>query len=158
MTSPPDRHWLTLLRHAQAMPARPGQDDFERALDAYGQQQLQERAAPFVLTQGTCPVDSCWHSAAVRTTATARAFTQALGLPASAVRAERSLYEIAPEELMDRLRATANTVRHLLVVGHNPTLSSIAWKLAPEAAPHGLMPCDHVTIEVAGPWAKLGLR
>jgi phosphohistidine phosphatase len=140
------------------MPARPGQDDFERALDAYGQQQLQECAARFVATHGVGAVDSCLHSAAVRTTATARAFTQALALPTSAVHAERGLYEVSPSELLEYLRTTANTVHHLLVVGHNPTLSSIAWQLAPEVAPDGLLPCDHVTIEVSGPWANLGLR
>jgi phosphohistidine phosphatase SixA len=106
-------HRLTLLRHAQAAHARPGQHDFERPLDAVGQAQVHERGALFAATQMQTPVDYCIHSSAVRTTTTALAFTHACGLPKTAVHAEPDLYEIDVPALLAFLRHTPETQRSL---------------------------------------------
>ncbi|MEY4376584.1 MAG: hypothetical protein RJB26_1134 [Pseudomonadota bacterium] len=146
---------LTLLRHAQAAAAPRGQHDFERPLDATGQAQLRERAPAFANATSSFPIDRCLHSSAVRTTATALAFAHACGLPKSAIYAEADLYEVDLPTLLAVLRRTPETVQHLLLVGHNPTLSALAWQLSPAASPGGLQPCDLVTVTFTGPWAEL---
>lgn len=155
MTVDAPTHRLTLLRHAQAAHARPGQHDFERPLDAIGQAQVRERGALFAATQMQVPVDCCIHSSAVRTTTTALAFTHACGLAKTAVHAEPDLYEIDVPALLAFLRHTPETVQHLLLVGHNPTLSGLAWQLSADASPGGLQPCDYLTVTFTGPWAEL---
>ena len=146
---------LTLLRHAQAAPSRTGQHDFERPLDSTGQGQLRDRAPLFAATVASTPVDYCVHSSAVRTTSTALAFVHACGLGKAAVHAEAGLYEIDVPALLAFLRRTPDTCRHLLLVGHNPTLSALAWQLSGEASPGGLNPCDYLTVTFSGPWSEL---
>ncbi len=146
---------LTLLRHAQAAHARQGQHDFERPLDTMGQAQLRERAPAFAAASAAFAVDACIHSSAVRTTTTALAFAHACGLAKDVIQAEPALYEIDLSALLAFLRRTPETVQHLLLVGHNPTLSELAWQLSPEASPGGLNPCDHLTVTFTGPWSEL---
>lgn len=146
---------LTLLRHAQAAHARPGQHDFERPLDATGQAQLRERAPAFAEANAASPPDFCVYSSAVRTTSTAAAFAHACGLAKAFVHAEPALYEIDLPALLAFLRHTPDTVQHLLLVGHNPTLSALAWQLSPAASPGGLNPCDSLTVTFTGPWSEL---
>lgn len=146
---------LTLLRHAQAAPARTGQHDFERPLDPVGQVQLRDRAPVFAAAVASTPVDYCVHSSAVRTTGTALAFAHVCGLAKSAVHAEPGLYEIDVPALLAFLRRTPDSCQHLLLVGHNPTLSALAWQLSGEASPGGLNPCDYLTVTFSGPWSEL---
>lgn len=148
-------HRLTLLRHAQAAQARPGQHDFERPLDTTGQAQLREQAPRFAASIPMAPVDCCLHSSALRTTTTALAFAHACGLAPAAIHAEPALYEIDLPALLALLRETPESVQHLLLVGHNPTLSALAWQLSPAAARGGLNPCDHLTVAFTGPWSEL---
>jgi len=145
---------LTLLRHAQAHPARAGQHDFERPLDAAGLLQLRTAAPAFARATREHPVDRCLFSPAVRTAATAAAFTGALELPKESAVATASLYEIEPNDLLALLRDTPQDVRHLLVVGHNPGLSLVAARLSPELR-SGLSPCAHVTVSFTGEWREL---
>ena len=116
---------------------------------------MHERGALFAATQVQTPVDYCIHSSAVRTTTTALAFVHACGLSKTAVHAEPDLYEIDVPALLAFLRHTPETVQHLLLVGHNPTLSGLAWQLSAEASPGGLQPCDYLTVTFTGPWAEL---
>ena len=146
---------LTLLRHAQAHAARAGQHDFERPLDPAGLQQLRARAPAFAAATTAFPVDRCLYSPALRTATTAAAYIAAVGLPADAANPEPSLYDIELPELLNLLRRVPPTVRHLLVVGHNPTLSTLAWRLSPNAPRSGLSPADHVTVILEDGWSEL---
>lgn len=154
MSGTASRH-LTLLRHAQTFAARAGQHDFERPLDPTGLQQLRTRAPAFAAATREFPVDRCLYSPAVRTTATAAAFVAALGLPKEAAQPEPTLYEIELPDLLATLRQMPSTVRHLLVVGHNPALSVLAWQLAPTASRTWLSPGEHVTVTFEGEWSQL---
>ena len=146
---------LTMLRHAQAYAARAGQHDFERPLDPTGLQQLRTRAPAFAAATADFPVDRCLYSPALRTATTAAAFIAAVGLPAEAATPEPSLFEIELPALLDLLRRVPQTTGHLLVVGHNPTLSMLAWRLSPDAPRGGLSPADHVTVTLPGEWWEL---
>jgi phosphohistidine phosphatase len=146
---------LTLLRHAQAFPARPGQHDFERPLDDVGLRQLRERAPAFASACRDFPVERCLYSPALRTTTTANAFGTAIGLARTDLVPEPMLYEIEGPAFLDLLRQTPDTIRHLLVVGHNPTLSEIAWRLSPGAPRAGLSPGDSHSVDFTGDWREL---
>ena len=149
------RRRLTLLRHAQAFPARGGQHDFARPLDPTGLEQLRTRAPAFASATADFPVDRCMFSPALRTATTAAAFATAVGLVPEASQPEPLLYDIGLSELLQYLRRLPPTVGHALVVGHNPTLSALAWRLSPTALRGGLEPCDHVTVDFHGEWTDL---
>ncbi len=146
---------LTLLRHAQAYPARAGQHDFERPLDPVGLQQLRLRAPAFAAATREHPVDRCVFSPATRTAATAAAFVAALALPPGTSTPEAALYEIELQELLAYLCNTPDEIRHLLVVGHNPGLSLLAARLAAAGSRGGLAPCNHATVVFDGDWSDL---
>lgn len=130
----PVRH-LWLLRHGKAASDAPwGGGDSERPLTARGRRDataLGKRIAteqrPFGL-KGVPKPDLAICSAAVRTRQTADLVIKAMGdrLPLDSY---RSLYEGAPELVLQYVREIDEGVKSALVVGHNPTMYRLAWEL-----------------------------
>ncbi|MFI5936034.1 SixA phosphatase family protein [Actinoplanes sp. NPDC051494] len=126
---------LVLLRHAKA--ETPGDLlDFDRQLtdggradaDAAGAWLADERLHPRLVI--------C--SAAVRTRQTWQGVSVALAQAAPEggspeVHYEQGLYAGGRTEVIDLLRAVPDTVRTVLIVGHNPTVSDVSILLNPDA-------------------------
>jgi phosphohistidine phosphatase len=153
---------LVLLRHAKA--ETPGeQDDFRRRLttrgetdaDAAGAWLADERIRPdLVLCSPAVRTRQTWHGVAV-------ALAQAPGGGgAPEVRYEQSLYEGGRTEVFDLLRKVPETVRTVLVVGHNPTVSDVSVLLIPDAHYDG----QAIALRTSGlavhrpslPWSQTG--
>nr|WP_296072275.1 histidine phosphatase family protein [uncultured Actinoplanes sp.] len=127
---------LVLLRHAKA--ERPGDDqpDFDRRLtaageadaDAAGAWLADERIQPeLVFCSPAARTRQTWHGVAV-------ALEQARpGSKLPEVRYEKSLYEGGRTEVFDLLRTVPDSVRTVMVVGHNPTVSEVSLLLIPDA-------------------------
>lgn len=119
---------LTLLRHAKSSWDDERLDDFDRPLAPRGR-----KAAPLMGRHmraiGLAP-DLVLCSGSVRTRETARLVLAELGRPDLPVIYDDTIYEAAPDALLERLRQLPADVRHLLMIGHNPGLQSLALTLA----------------------------
>ncbi len=136
---------LTLIRHANAEQDS-GVRDFERPLSRKGHSEANEMARRFQ-ERGLVP-DLILTSAALRTRETADTFAKVLGVAARLLQAEDSLYLAEGEHIITTIRATGPRIGHLMVIGHNPGISSAAISLAPEAVSNELPTCGTLTMSV----------
>lgn len=127
---------LVLLRHAKA--ETPGElSDFDRRLttrgetdaDAAGAWLADERLQPgLVLCSPAARTRQTWQGVSI-------ALAQAQpggGNGTPEVRYEQGLYDGGRTEVFDLVRHVPETVRTVLVVGHNPTVSEVSLMLIPD--------------------------
>lgn len=144
------RH-LIVLRHAKSDWSQPGQSDFERGLKPRGERAA-KRLGRFLRESGQQP-DQILSSAAVRARETLRLAARA-GDWGAVPRHLDALYETSAKEVLELVRTEASECRRLLVVGHEPTSSSLISLLTGEHPPHfptAAMAC----IAFVGEWAQL---
>jgi len=143
-----------LLRHGKAVDHAPdAAGDRERPLADRGRRDGAAlgavlAAGPPVLGMDGVPVpELALCSAAVRTRQTADLVAGAMGgrLP---VDAYRTLYGAEPDLVLRYVREVDDEVTSLLVVGHNPTLTYLAWDLLAPGSDGGVD--DRVTLEAHG--------
>jgi phosphohistidine phosphatase len=115
---------LIVMRHAKAEQSAPS--DFERRLADRGRSDAREAGA-WLAERGWVP-DHALVSAAVRTQETFAALAEGGGFELAPT-LDRSIYSAHPETVLDVVRLTPSTVRSLLVIGHNPTMASLAQLL-----------------------------
>jgi phosphohistidine phosphatase len=125
---------LVLLRHAKA--ETPTDDpDFDRRLTERGAKDAD--AAGSWLADRQIQPDLVICSPAARTRETWQSVS--IAFPAAPeVRFEKDLYWGGPTEVFDLLRAVPPTVRTVVVVGHNPTMSEVSALLIPDADYDGI--------------------
>lgn len=133
---------LIVARHGHAEDA---QDDFTRRLSPKGVAEV-NAAGRTLASRGTC-VDAVLTSAAPRAAETARLLAKHVGFDAPP-QEERQLYLAEPLTLLKRVCATSDSVETLLVVGHNPGLSSFVSRLGGQA--HDLRTAEvvHLRLDV----------
>ena len=118
---------LFLLRHAKAMTESPTGDDFGRPLATRGQE-----AAVQI---GGAMAERGWYphralvSSASRTRETWKLVASAIGDFAPAPYIEERLYNASAGAVLELLRETPDSVRTLVVVGHNPSMHELALRL-----------------------------
>ena len=112
---------LVVMRHAKAVQSGPS--DFERQLSDRGVVDAAE-AGTWLAGRGVVP-DQALVSAAVRTQQTWESIVEGAGWDLEGT-FEDSLYEAGPESALDLVRQTEDHVGTLIVVGHNPTIGSLA--------------------------------
>ncbi|WP_199421830.1 SixA phosphatase family protein [Actinotalea solisilvae] len=117
---------LVLLRHAKAEPDAP--TDALRPLALTGRRQAGQVGASLA-SSGLVP-DLALVSSAVRTRQTWDLVRSALGGPEPEAEVSDRLYEAGTSDVLDMVRAVDPRVATLLVVGHEPTMSSLAATLA----------------------------
>ena len=148
---------LILLRHAKS-DYPDGVADHDRPLAPRG---IREAAlAGDWLRANVAPVDVVLCSTATRT----RETLARTGIEAD-TRYEDDLYDTVPGTVLRLINAVADDVRTLLVVGHEPTMSSLAFALAgPGSDADALerMTQKYPTSAIAvlateRPWSRLGL-
>jgi phosphohistidine phosphatase len=121
---------LTLLRHGKAEPADSSPEDFERALTHRGSIEAQKMAAHLV-RRNLIP-DLLLVSPAERAWATAEIIAAACELDPKQIQCARELYLGSPETTWRLLAHRAASLRHIMICGHNPTLSQIASRFGPK--------------------------
>ena len=95
-------------------------------------------------------------SPAIRTRQTADSVMRHLALERIALLLEESLYLAEPDALLSALARAPDAARHVLLVGHNPGLSELARRLAPNVAPPNLPTGGWLTISfIANRWNDL---
>lgn len=119
-------HQLILLRHAKAVQPPAGMADFDRPLSASGHRAAGEIGV-MMRSTGLTP-DMVLASPSLRTRQTLDAAGPWDAPPT--IDLLPALYLAAPEQIMEALRALPETVRSVLVIGHNPSLHDVARALA----------------------------
>lgn len=121
-------HRLLLLRHAEAAPHGLTQDgDRSRALTSKGSEQATSIGRQLATLDLPGPLQILC-SPAIRTRQTAQGVMDMLH-QATAFSVEDSLYSATPDTLYGLVHGTSETVRTLLIVGHNPTIGEFACDL-----------------------------
>jgi phosphohistidine phosphatase len=118
---------LFLLRHAKAVPAESGIEDFDRTLMLSGMQDAGAMARYLRKSDHTMELILC--SAAARTVQTAELMLQELPCE---IEYRDNLYLAEPAKIVAAVRGAPSGVAALMVVGHNPGLEATAALLARE--------------------------
>jgi len=150
---------LVVMRHAKAEQAGP--TDFDRPLADRGHQDAEATGA-WLAEQGFEP-EHALVSAALRTRETWASVAEGAGWDLDAD-FDRGLYAAGTDAALDLVRATDDDVRRLLVIGHNPTMASLAQVLddgdadaeLTEALFGGYPTSAAAVFEYDGSWADLG--
>jgi phosphohistidine phosphatase len=118
---------LFLLRHAKAVPAESGVEDFERTLMLSGMQDAGAMAR--YLRKSDYEVDLILCSSAARTAQTGELVVQQLECE---IEFREALYLAEASKLLAAIRGAPAQVSALMMVGHNPGLEALAALLARE--------------------------
>lgn len=146
---------LVLLRHAKA--DRPnGVADVDRPLTDRGHADS-AAAGAWLAKQGYAP-DLVLCSPSKRTRQTWHSVAVALARAASpTVRYERELYDGGAEDLLKVIQTADPAARIVVVIGHNPSVSSLSELLDPDSEldSDGLRTCGIAIHEVTEAWSGL---
>jgi phosphohistidine phosphatase len=153
-----DTRRLVLLRHAKSSWQDAGTEDHERKLNRRGEQAADLLAAYFA-TRGSPDLILC--SSARRTQQTLAHLRPAYPSPPDTL-IEDGLYLASAAALLKRITQVPDTVRHLLVIAHNPGTQELAERLAAHSAPKlrarlsAKFPTGAAaSYRIAGPWQGL---
>lgn len=143
---------LYLLRHSYAEP--PGSvTDFERGLTIDGLNTV--RALGRKLLEDNFNPEMIISSSALRAEDTGINLMEELGIQEQVIRYDEKLYEASVREVLEVINKIEKTVKTVLLIGHNPTLSFFAEYLTGTGFA-GMEPCGFVTIEFeSGNWAEI---
>jgi phosphohistidine phosphatase len=122
---------LTLLRHAEASFGDETAVDFDRPLNERGRQAA--RAMGRHLAEKAARFDRILASPARRVVETLQGLATG-GWEAGPVEFEPAIYHASTAELLELVRSTANEVRSLMLVGHNPVIGMLALQLTVDDA------------------------
>ena len=151
--SEPNARTLLLVRHAKASKGDPGMRDRDRALDERGQ-----RDAPKMgkrLAKREMRPDLIVSSPALRALATAQLIAEALGVRAAEIKVDERLYATNPATLLGIIQELDDTLKRVMLVGHNPEFSELAHRFSSEITE---MPtCSVAEFEFASTaWSDVG--
>ena len=115
--------YLYLLRHATADSPR-GIDDFDRSLNRIGQQEAVSMGQH--LSKKAIRFDCVFSSSAMRALTTAQLVAANLSQAQLKIVKNADLYQANEIELLHIIHDLSNDAEHVMIVGHNPTMTNIA--------------------------------
>ena len=127
---------LLLLRHAKSAWSDPRLDDHDRPLNGRGERAA-KAMADHIARDGPRP-DLILCSTAMRTRQTLAPLVKRLGAPVPPISLENGLYLASEEVLLAHIRAVANGVPTVLLIGHNDGIGQLAADLAGSGPPDAL--------------------
>jgi phosphohistidine phosphatase len=144
---------LLLVRHAKATKGDAGVHDRDRPLDDRGR-----RDAPKMgqrLAEREARPDLILASPALRALETAQLLAGALGYRAADIQVDERLYASTPVTMLSIIQGLDDTLKRVMLVGHNPEMSELAHRFSGEI---GDMPtCSVAEFEFASTtWAEVG--
>lgn len=143
---------LTLMRHAKSSWDDPQLGDHDRPLNARGEKAALTMAKR-LKKRGYRP-DLVIVSSALRAQQTA-ARLQTVYNGELRVKTEPLLYEASPEIYLTTIRSVAERTRHLMIIGHNPT---IEWLAADLGGRERRMPtAAYIRLEIPSAWERFTL-
>jgi phosphohistidine phosphatase len=144
---------LTIVRHAKSSWDMPALEDFYRPLSPRGVrnafamgEELRER--------GFFP-DLIVSSPAVRAINTAIIIARKIDFPQQRIQSNDRVYEASVEELLKVIANVGDNVDHLMLFGHNPSLTNLINRLQPDLLDN-LPTCGVFSIELpVASWAEV---
>lgn len=136
---------LTLVRHARTEPQVPGQEDWDRALEARGQHDAPQMARRLKEAHGR--PDRILTSPAVRAITTANIMAKVLGVNAAKIVQDERLYLASPKVMLQVIQESGESAKHLMVVGHNPGITEFADQISGERSLDNMPTCAVYTLE-----------
>jgi len=127
---------VLLLRHAKSAWSDPRLDDHDRPLSQRGERAA-KAMADHIARRGPRP-DLILCSTALRTRQTLAPLIERLDSPAPPIALERALYLASEDVLLAHLRAVADGVSTVLLIGHNEGIWRLAEALAGSGPPEAL--------------------
>lgn len=144
---------LYIARHAKSSWDHEGVSDFARPLNDRGHRDA-PRMGIVLLGHGARP-QLIRSSAAERAVTTARYLAEALDYPVEDIVIDREMYGAGPIELVDMIGGFPDTVDEAMLVGHNPTMHMLAYRLANFDA-ENLPTCGVVCVDLdAETWSAI---
>jgi phosphohistidine phosphatase len=140
---------LTLMRHAKSSWGDPALADFDRPLNERGKVAAREMACR--LREAGYRPDLIVASAAKRAVKTAGRFAKCYEDPVE-IRRDPRLYDADIPAYLEVIRETAENVRDLLIVAHNPTIERFASLLAARSLTFPT--AAYARFAVPEPWAS----
>jgi phosphohistidine phosphatase len=119
---------LTLIRHAETHPQQLLGSDKDRVLTQRGTRQIESIAKQ--LKDKNSSVKSILCSPAKRALQTAQLLCEKLEISPKLINLSPILYSGDTEAILNSI-SSLNLSRHTVIIGHNPTLSSLAHRLCP---------------------------
>lgn len=114
---------LTILRHAKSSWDLPEMEDIYRPLNARGVKNAYAIGDELAI-RGVFP-DVVITSPAVRAMNTAIIISRKLDFPLERIESNQRLYEASVADILDVIASVENSISHLMVVAHNPTLTML---------------------------------
>jgi len=115
---------LYLVRHAKSSWENENLADDQRPLMSKGIKKTR-LIVDFLISRKT-RIDLIISSQAVRAYETAKILARGLNYPAEKIRIERKIYDGLYDRILDVIYGTGNETDSMMIVGHNPTISSVA--------------------------------
>ena len=120
---------LLIMRHAKSSWKDMGQTDFERVLNKRGRR-VAPQMGQYLVDQGAVP-DKIISSSASRAALTTELVAEAAGVADADVQYVKYLYHAPADEYLEALeRFDGENVERLMMVGHNPGLEELIYRLA----------------------------
>lgn len=114
---------LTILRHADAQPAAPGQDDHERALSAKGRNEAEMVGECLIHAKTHFDLIVCSPSTRTKETLEQLPFTENIVF-------SDAMYLSSARQLMGLVKTLSEEKKSVLLIGHNPGLHSLTLMLS----------------------------
>jgi phosphohistidine phosphatase len=144
---------LFLVRHAQPHHSQSYNSDKERELKPEGI--LQANQLGKYLNESNYNINLIMTSDAVRAKTTATLIANTINYPTHQIKWAEKIYSGGLNELLAILKETPDDTQHLLLVGHNPTISELAIYLS--GAPMlSMSTCELNLIQINTMWTELG--
>lgn len=134
-----------LLRHAQSADKQNGQRDFDRLLTPEGEAES-EKLALLLTTLPERPTKII-SSPALRARQTALPIQRALQIDNQQMEFPQGVYECFPDDWMSLIQE--NKTKCIMLIGHNPVISSVASILCGKAI--SLAPCECIAYKIGEP-------
>ncbi len=115
---------LTLIRHAKSSWGDTALSDFDRPLNERGLRDIALMGN--ILNEKLAIFDQLISSPAKRAITTSKLFAEKLGHPDKDIKLEQQLYNASLHTLLKVIHQLDSTVKHCVLVAHNPGLSMLA--------------------------------
>jgi phosphohistidine phosphatase len=138
---------LTLMRHAKSSWDDPSVSDHDRPLNGRGKKAAKTMAER--LKDSGYEPDLVIVSSARRTQETAEALRKRYGKTLT-IRTEPRLYEAEAEAYADVIRGVDDKIKHLMIIGHNPTVEWMAEALG--GGSEGMPTAAYIRLEIPSKW------
>ena len=119
---------LYLLRHARALEKMADQKDFDRELDSTGLQNATRMGIN--LAEKELSFDIIISSPALRAMSTATLIAEQIHYDPARIHANENIYEASVRTLLETVNRLKEEWNHVLLVGHNPSISYLAEYLS----------------------------